>query len=193
MNVSIALHSLTKEQEAEIDNAAIFGTDFDNEIDDLSEADIAFFWVDWRRCDEERPFLAVTMLDIGYAVARNGTVWVCADTDLSKHEALWPLDTMIEMLPAFASPAEALETLTRRYLHTMPYREYLQTTHWDMTRYFMLRRAGERCQLCNTTKKPLHVHHRTYERRGFEEPGDLIVLCAGCHATFHHKLPKGGE
>lgn len=71
------------------------------------------------------------------------------------------------------------------WLRTMPYYEYLQTDHWKETRKSALKRAAFRCQVCNTNERTLHVHHRTYERRGQENPKDLIVLCESCHQTFH--------
>jgi len=77
--------------------------------------------------------------------------------------------------------------LTEQYiqnLRTMPYTEYLQTTHWHFKRSDALRRSKHRCQLCNSTKR-LDVHHRTYENLGNEEPEDLIVLCRKCHKHFH--------
>lgn len=75
-----------------------------------------------------------------------------------------------------------------KVLRRMPYQEYLQTDHWKHVRKFMLEFAASRCQLCNTQEKTLHVHHRTYENRGCENVGDLIVLCADCHGQFHEKL-----
>lgn len=69
-------------------------------------------------------------------------------------------------------------------LAAMPYREYLQTDHWKEMRRVALRRARYRCQLCHANT-PLNVHHRTYERRGCEEPSDLIALCEPCHRKFH--------
>ena len=79
-------------------------------------------------------------------------------------------------------------------LKTMPYAEYLKTEHWNSTRKAALKAAEYRCQMCNASK-PLHVHHRTYERRGNEKPSDLIALCADCHKTFHEngKLKEGAE
>ncbi len=70
---------------------------------------------------------------------------------------------------------------------TMPYREYLQTSEWHATRMQALRRANYRCQLCPRTDQ-LQVHHNTYERRGREAPGDLIVLCRRCHEVFHRQV-----
>lgn len=72
-------------------------------------------------------------------------------------------------------------------LRTMPYRDYLQTPEWEEKRAKALRRANYSCQLCNAEKVELHVHHRTYERRGEEYASDLIVLCYSCHGRFHGK------
>ena len=49
----------------------------------------------------------------------------------------------------------------------------------------VLRGAGFRCQVCNSPKKPLDVHHRTYANFRHEQPGDLTVLCRRCHEFFH--------
>ena len=65
------------------------------------------------------------------------------------------------------------------------YEEYLHSPEWDRTRRAARRRAKHRCQVCNTSKKQLDTHHRTYERLGSELPGDLIVLCRDCHTIFH--------
>jgi 5-methylcytosine-specific restriction endonuclease McrA len=77
-------------------------------------------------------------------------------------------------------------------LNAIPYREYLQTDHWRETREYALIRADYRCQVCNSSAG-LHVHHRTYARRGEELPSDVIVLCADCHKLFHEnrKLARG--
>lgn len=68
------------------------------------------------------------------------------------------------------------------------YPAYLLSDHWIGVRDMMRKRAGHRCQLCNSGKA-IQVHHRTYERLGEELPRDLIVLCADCHGKFHDKLP----
>ena len=72
-------------------------------------------------------------------------------------------------------------------LHMMPYRDYLQTPEWKERSLLAKKKAGNRCQVCNTSSKEtqLHTHHRTYERRGNENDGDLIVLCEDCHEIFH--------
>lgn len=74
----------------------------------------------------------------------------------------------------------------QRHLRTMPYRDFLQTPEWQTTRKAALKRAGYACQVCNR-RRQLHVHHRTYERRGAELARDLVVLCDECHALYHRK------
>ena len=71
-------------------------------------------------------------------------------------------------------------------LRSCSYDLYLKTEHWRRIREETLDRFGNRCALCNETHQ-LDVHHRTYERRGAEQPGDTIVLCRKCHSTFHAK------
>lgn len=82
----------------------------------------------------------------------------------------------------------------RQELKTMPYRDFLQTEEWQSTRKEALRRARYSCQTCSA-KGILHVHHRTYVRRGAELNSDLIVLCGDCHSLFHNngKLAEGGR
>lgn len=70
-------------------------------------------------------------------------------------------------------------------LQSMPYEEYLETPGWRTIRRLKLRQARHACQLCNSDDRQLHVHHRTYERRGRERLEDLLVLCERCHGRFH--------
>lgn len=72
----------------------------------------------------------------------------------------------------------------KQLLKTMPYHEYLQTQHWKNLRLTMLKKAGYKCSVCGE-RKPLHVHHNTYERRGEEKLSDLVVLCHDCHELYH--------
>lgn len=72
-------------------------------------------------------------------------------------------------------------------LRRLPYAEYLQTAHWQRVRTLALEQAGHTCDLCGRDDR-LEVHHRTYERVGFERQSDLIVLCHDCHRDFHRSL-----
>jgi 5-methylcytosine-specific restriction endonuclease McrA len=76
-------------------------------------------------------------------------------------------------------------------LRRLPYSSYLKTNHWACIRAFALERAHHQCALCPTTS-PLDVHHRSYQRLGFEAPEDLIVLCRECHDRHHQRLRLAG-
>jgi hypothetical protein len=66
------------------------------------------------------------------------------------------------------------------------YNDYLQSEGWKAKRNMILNMWGNRCALCNEGGE-LHLHHRTYERKGNEDPYDLIPLCKKHHEMFHGK------
>jgi 5-methylcytosine-specific restriction endonuclease McrA len=89
------------------------------------------------------------------------------------------------LMPGEVRPCPATELTEReQWLATMPYAEYLSTSEWQERRRAALKLADYRCQVCNSDTE-LHVHHRTYERRGYERAADVVVLCAGCHRRHH--------
>lgn len=88
----------------------------------------------------------------------------------------------------FTSRADTLKWLLEQQLKKMPYQDYLKTAWWEELRHVAIEKANKKCQLCNESGR-LDVHHRTYENRGREQSGDVIVLCRHCHAKFHNKLP----
>jgi hypothetical protein len=58
----------------------------------------------------------------------------------------------------------------------MAYSDYLQTANWKIRREGALKRARFSCQVCSG-KGELHVHHRTYLRRGNEAEKCISALC----------------
>lgn len=70
----------------------------------------------------------------------------------------------------------------------LKYTDYLESGEWYDMRTIAHALAAGRCQVCNGDKQ-LEVHHRTYERRGFELPSDLTVLCRRCHGGHHRRNP----
>lgn len=55
-----------------------------------------------------------------------------------------------------------------------------------------LRASGHRCRVCNRgpPEVRLEVHHRSYQRFGREEPGDLTTLCSECHRVVTDALRR---
>lgn len=66
------------------------------------------------------------------------------------------------------------------------YDTYLQSDAWKAVSFAVKKRAGFRCQVCNS-QHDLQAHHRTYANRGNEmnHLDDLICLCRRCHGVFH--------
>lgn len=72
-------------------------------------------------------------------------------------------------------------------LARLPYAAYLKTEHWRKVRDDALKRAENRCMLCNSAEH-LQVHHRSYKHKGCERPIDVSVLCDECHQRHHGKI-----
>lgn len=70
------------------------------------------------------------------------------------------------------------------------YHEYLKSDYWKEVAYQVKKRAGFKCQLCNS-QLDLVAHHRCYDHRGDElnHLDDLVCICQRCHGTFHGKEP----
>jgi 5-methylcytosine-specific restriction endonuclease McrA len=62
---------------------------------------------------------------------------------------------------------------------------YLQSPHWLKLRRKIIRFRGKRCSNCGITRKPLTLHHLTYERVFREEIYDVELLCSICHKEQH--------
>ena len=68
------------------------------------------------------------------------------------------------------------------------YQEYLNSEGWKAKRAMILNMWGNRCAVCNEGGE-LHLHHRTYDRKGNEDPFDVIPLCKKHHELIHNKTP----
>lgn len=66
------------------------------------------------------------------------------------------------------------------------YQAYIASEAWryGKARQQCLRRAAGRCRACRRPRR-LEAHHWTYDRLGFERPGDLVALCDRCHVLVH--------
>lgn len=72
------------------------------------------------------------------------------------------------------------------YIVKMDYKDFLNTKYWKAIAEKVKRRAGDKCNVCNSTEN-LNVHHRTYEHHGYElyNLKDLVCLCKECHEKYH--------
>lgn len=69
------------------------------------------------------------------------------------------------------------------------YSAYLSSPEWRVLRRQVLDRADGRCEYCGQASAT-QVHHRTYQRVGAEELGDLAAICVPCHENHHPHMPR---
>ena len=74
------------------------------------------------------------------------------------------------------------------------YRHYLESPRWRLLRFLRKVLDGGACRdhlrRGRIVRTHLQVHHTSYDNRGgafFAELGDLVTLCAACHAKRHGK------
>ena len=67
----------------------------------------------------------------------------------------------------------------------MTYREYLGSEHWAelKAKYRAASWLPQNCMGCGY--RAVQLHHRTYQRLGFENLTDLMPLCRDCHRKVH--------
>jgi len=67
------------------------------------------------------------------------------------------------------------------------YKEYLKSDTWKIKRDKVIKRAKNKCEICNTNRA-WQVHHITYKRIFAERLSDLIATCETCHKAEHNLL-----
>lgn len=75
-------------------------------------------------------------------------------------------------------------------LRAMSYKQYLQTPEWQETQKAVLKRAGNRCQVCRGEGVALRVYHTTLDTLGCEQEGDVIALCEACYDHLAQKVQR---
>lgn len=78
----------------------------------------------------------------------------------------------------------------QKRLTGLDYKRFLKSPHWIETRRkFYASTVLKECCACRSESN-LNLHHTTYDRLGFEQDGDLVLLCQPCHKEVHrlHKL-----
>lgn len=74
------------------------------------------------------------------------------------------------------------------------YRDYLQSNHWHRFKVGYFTEHPRVCKDCGSDKAPIHLHHLTCDRVGYELHQDVKPLCAQCHkaAEAMKQKPKKG-
>lgn len=74
----------------------------------------------------------------------------------------------------------------------MSYAKYMQSQRWASRKSAYYAKHQKSCRACRSEDQ-IDLHHRTYERMGFEPDSDLVPLCSRCHAAVHdmHKRLGG--
>lgn len=63
------------------------------------------------------------------------------------------------------------------------YSEYMGSAAWKSKRDALLKQHNRECHCCGGyAVSAHHVHYRTL---GYEQPGDIVPICAWCHAAVH--------
>jgi len=158
----------------------------------MRETTTFFAWVDTRECYG-------TIAEIGIAcTARWADLGTCEELWIASPDIdpeLWFIRQMATDFTVAKNPHEALDYFLKKHTK-IDYHEYIKSDVWRARAISAKERAEYRCQVCNATgnNSTLHAHHRTYERLGMEEPGDITVLCADCHKVFHDngKVKRNG-
>lgn len=63
------------------------------------------------------------------------------------------------------------------------YYGYLASNMWAKKRAWVFKRSENKCERCGNDAE--FVHHKTYDRVGYEEPEDLMAVCKSCHGKEH--------
>ena len=78
-------------------------------------------------------------------------------------------------------------------------RAYRVSSAWKKNRKRRLNYDSGKCQGMSVkngkltrclSKIDIEVHHKSYERLGYEFMEDMIVLCRSCHRVEHNRLNK---
>jgi phage terminase large subunit GpA-like protein len=74
----------------------------------------------------------------------------------------------------------------------MTYRDYITSDLWRIRKRRYFETHERKCRACSSRKR-IHLHHKTYKRLGEERDADLVPLCHSCHTSLHTRQKKSGE
>ena len=81
------------------------------------------------------------------------------------------------------------QTEFKRAIKEMHYADFLETRYWRIITKIVREKAGNRCEICGSSKR-LDVHHKTYGHHGEEHlyMDDLMCVCRDCHTKITKRI-----
>ena len=75
----------------------------------------------------------------------------------------------------------------------LKYAEHLRSSYWSQLKQKVLKRRGHKCEQCQSSDKPLDLHHQHYRTFGRERQKDVLLLCRECHHREDVERKKRGD
>ena len=69
---------------------------------------------------------------------------------------------------------------------------YTASAAWAKLKRARLKIALGQCERCDGVE-PLQLHHITYERRFYEDLGDVVAVCRCCHEVLSGLVDEEGD
>lgn len=104
-----------------------------------------------------------------------------------KHKCDFDVDAIDNSEKAYPSNIEAPDLYPGSNQWYVDKAIHLKSQKWKDLRELRLKIDKYQCCVCHE-KKPLEIHHLTYDRLGNESINDLRSLCRDCHQHQHDKL-----
>jgi len=70
------------------------------------------------------------------------------------------------------------------------YNAYIKSVKWRNFKKAILKDRGYYCELCGDKFLNLDLHHIHYDNFKKELPGDVLLLCRGCHFKLHKVIAR---
>jgi len=83
----------------------------------------------------------------------------------------------------FSGSISMLNEMQRPHTNHLRYKDYMESGIWKMRRELYIDHFDGICQHpdCGRHRKPLQLHHLTYQRLGVEALDDVVLVCKTCH------------
>lgn len=96
--------------------------------------------------------------------------------------------TIFDIIEGEYKPKDKNDTFLGPKSDFVGYPAYIKSNDWRKKREFALKILGAKCQMCNKTDLPLHVHHKHYKTLYHERFEDVNIFCTLCHEKTHRVI-----